>query len=223
MKKILLLEDDMALHETVCDFLISLDYDVTSCYDGEEARVQSYEHNYDLLLLDVNVPKLNGFELLNEIRKSENKTPAIFITSLNGMADLEDGYESGCDDYIKKPFALKELQLRVEAILKREFYHKKSAVIELGDGLSFDMTNDTLKKDEKVVALANKEVQLLKLFLQHQNTLVSHEMIETTLWEYDEVFSPTAVRTYIKTLRQIVGKEKIVSIKKSGYKFIAEL
>ena len=221
MKKILLLEDDMALHETVRDFLMSLDYEVSSCYDGKEARIKSYEQHYDLLLLDVNVPKLNGFELLHEIRDSDNKTPAIFITSLNGIADLEDGYESGCDDYIKKPFALKELQLRIETLLKREFYHQKSEMLQISKECSFDMTNDTLLKNGVVVSLANKELQLLKLFLKHQNALVSHEMIENKLWEYDEVFSPTAIRTYIKTLRQIVGKDTIVSIKKSGYKFIS--
>lgn len=223
MKKILLLEDDMALHETIKDFLESLEYEVMSAYEGLDAKTKAYEHNFDLLLLDVNVPNLDGFKLLEEIREYENNTPAIFITSLNTIIDLEIGYQSGCDDYIKKPFALKELQLRVETLVKREFYHEKSDRVHLGSNINFDTKTDTLLVDDIPVILANKEIQLLKLFLQHQNELVSHEMIENTLWEYDEVISSSSVRTYIKNLRASIGKEKIVSIKKSGYKFISKL
>lgn len=223
MKKILLLEDDMALHETIKDFLESLEYEVMSAYEGLDAKTKAYEHNFDLLLLDVNVPNLDGFKLLEEIREYENNTPAIFITSLNTIIDLEIGYQSGCDDYIKKPFALKELQLRVETLVKREFYHEKSDRVHLGSNINFDTKTDTLLVDDIPVILANKEIQLLKLFLQHQNELVSHEMIENTLWEYDEVISSSSVRTYIKNIRASIGKEKIVSIKKSGYKFISKL
>lgn len=223
MKKILLLEDDMALHETIKDFLESLEYEVMSAYEGLDAKTKAYEHNFDLLLLDVNVPNLDGFKLLEEIREYGNNTPAMFITSLNTIIDLEIGYQSGCDDYIKKPFALKELQLRVETLVKREFYHEKSDRVHLGSNINFDTKTDTLLVDDIPVILANKEIQLLKLFLQHQNELVSHEMIENTLWEYDEVISSSSVRTYIKNLRASIGKEKIVSIKKSGYKFISKL
>ena len=222
MKKILLLEDDVALHETLRDFLESLGYEVMSSYDGEDARDKIYEHNFDLLLLDVNVPKLNGFELLEVVRKEADATPAIFITSLNGIADLEEGYESGCDDYIKKPFALKELQLRIETLLKREFYHHKEVFIELPNGYRFDPQNDTLLLDNTPVTLSEKERKLLKLFLQHPNRLVTHEMITQKLWEYDESISDGAVRTYIKNLRKMLGKETIVSLKKSGYQFILE-
>jgi DNA-binding response OmpR family regulator len=222
MKKILLLEDDMALHETIKDFLESLEYEVISTYDGFDAKNRVYEEKFDLLLLDVNVPNINGFELLNEIREYENTTPAIFITSLNSIIDLEIGYDSGCDDYIKKPFALKELQLRVETLLKREFFHEKSETIDLGVGIVFDMKTDVLLKNKETIVLANKEIKLLKLFLQHQNQLISHEKIENSLWDYDEVISPSSVRTYIKHLRVILGKDSIVSIKKSGYKFISK-
>ncbi|MFT7860673.1 MAG: response regulator transcription factor [Sulfurimonas sp.] len=220
MKKILLLEDDMALHETVKEFLESQGYEVVSSFDGVDASEKAYENNFDLLLLDVNVPKLSGFELLSEIRDRQNQTPAIFITSLGGIADLESGYDSGCDDYIKKPFALKELQLRVETLLKREFYHRPNETINLPNRCSFDTKHDTLKQNGVVLSLANKELKLLKLFLQHANELIDHEVIEEALWEYDEKSSQSAVRTYIKHLRQIFGKDSIVSIKKSGYKFI---
>lgn len=222
MKKILLLEDDVALHETLKDFLESVGYEVVGCFDGEDARDKLYEQNFDLLLLDVNVPKINGFELLELARSEADETPAIFITSLNAVADLEEGYARGCDDYIKKPFALKELQLRIESLLKREFYHQKSEHIALPNGYSFDTSSDMLLKNGIPEKLSDKERKLLKLFLQHQNQLVTHEVIEQRLWEYDEQISDGALRTYIKNLRKLLGKETIVSLKKSGYKFILE-
>ena len=220
MKKILLLEDDVALHETLKDFLESLGYEVVGSYDGEDALEKVYEKRFDLLLLDVNVPKIRGFELLEQIRQANDNTPAIFITSLSGIADLESGYESGCDDYIKKPFALKELQLRIETILKREFFHPPSDTIALPNGFVFDPSSELLTKEGEHITLSSKERALLKLFLQHANHLVTHEMIEQRLWEYDESMSEGAVRTYIKNLRKLFGKQSIVSIKKSGYEFI---
>jgi DNA-binding response OmpR family regulator len=220
MKKILLLEDDVALHETIKDYLESLNYVVISSFDGDDSRIKVYENNFDLFLFDVNVPNLNGFELLQEIRANQNLTPTIFITSLNGIVDLENGYDSGCDDYIKKPFALKELQLRIETILKREFYHHKSDFIKIDENIFFDMTKERLLIDNNEIQLASKVLKLLKLFLQNKNMILNHEKIENNLWEYGEETSNNAIRTYIKEIRKLIGKEKIVSLKKSGYKFI---
>ena len=123
-KRILLLEDDMALSETVVDYLENLNYEVTTVYDGNSAMDEIYENSFDLLLLDVNVPDINGFEILKNARAQNITTPSIFITSLNSIVDLEHGFESGCDDYIRKPFSLKELKLRVETILKGNFFIK---------------------------------------------------------------------------------------------------
>jgi DNA-binding response OmpR family regulator len=219
MKRLLLLEDDMALNETVCDYFESLDYEITPTYTGNDALSLIYEKNFDLLLLDVNVPDINGFDILKSVREQNITTPAIFITSLNSMENLEDGYESGCDDYIKKPFALKELLLRVETLLKREFYHTNSHKTQIDNHISFDTKSDVLLIDKKEVQISNKEVKLLKYFLQHQDELLSHEAIYSVIWEYDEEISESALRTYIKNLRKHLGKEKIVSIKKYGYRF----
>ena len=220
-KKILLLEDDIVLNETIVSYFEDLDanFEIIPTYDGYSAQELIYENNFDLLLLDVNVPQLNGFELLKEIRLNNVTTPAIFITSLNSVLDLENAYESGCDDYIRKPFVLKELLLRVETILKREFFHQKDDIIEISKGISYHTNSNLLNINNKNIQLNNKDSKLLKLFLQHQNQLITHETIYATLWEYDEVFSESALRTYIKNLRKYLGKEKIVSIKKSGYRF----
>ncbi len=221
--RILLLEDDITLNETVNEYLEELGYLVDSVEDGDEALEKMYENSYDIFLLDVKVPSLNGFDLLKEARKRGIQTPAIFITSLNSVDDLSQGYESGCDDYIRKPFALKELEVRVESILKRDFFHKNhSDRVEIDAHCYYDIHNNTLYIDNEEQNLNKKEAKLLKLFLRHQEEVLSHEKIYDTLWDYDETYSEASLRTYIKNIRKLLGKEKIVSIKKQGYKFTKE-
>ncbi len=218
-KRILLLEDDIVLSQTVVEYFEDLDYDITPVYDGYSAQDILYENSFDLLLLDVNVPDINGFEILKNAREQGVTTPAIFITSLNAMVDLEEGYDSGCDDYIRKPFALKELLIRVETLLKREFFHQNDDKIEISEGIFYDASSNILSINDEIVQLNNKDAKLLKLFLQNQDQLITHETIYNTLWGYDEDISESALRTYIKNLRKYLGKEKIVSIKKLGYRF----
>ena len=219
VSKILFLEDDTNLNETVTEFLEESGYEVDSVYDGDEAEAKMYENSYDLFLLDVNVPGINGFELLKSSRESDNKTPAIFLTSLNSINDVSDGYESGCDDYIRKPFELKELLLRVQTLIKREFFHSKKENIKVTENIEYDITTNSLHVEGKEVQLQNKEATLLKLFLQRREEVISHEVILDTLWGYDDVASDDALRTYIKRLRKIIGKERIISVKRLGYKF----
>ncbi len=218
--RILLLEDDTILNETICDFLDSKGYFVESVYDGSEAQDKLYEARYDILLFDVNVPEINGFNLLKEARVNGVVAPAIFITSLDSVDDLEKGFNSGCDDYIRKPFELKELQIRIETLLRREFYHEVHSIVEITPNISYDIDNNDLIINEKHITLGNKEAKLLKLFMQHIGEIISHERIYEQLWDYDEESSDTALRTYIKNLRKLVGKDSIDSIKKQGYKFI---
>ena len=222
MSKILLLEDDANLNETVTEFLSEEGYEVVSVYDGYEAQEKLYESKYDLLLLDVNTPGINGFDLLKEARESNVLAPAIFITSLDSVDDLEKGFESGCDDYIRKPFVLKELKIRVEMLLKRSFFHESKETIEISETIKYDIKNNELIINDETVSLGHKESMLLKLFMKTEGEVVAHERIYEHLWDYDEEPSDTALRTYIKNLRKMIGKEKIVSIKKQGYKFITE-
>lgn len=219
MKKILLLEDDINLSETVEEFLREEGFEVEAVYDGQSAEDSIYERAYDLFLLDVNVPSPNGFELLRSSRDQGKTTPAIFITSLNSTDDLSKGFESGCDDYIRKPFALQELLLRINNILKRNFYHNPNETLKVDENLSYDVKADELLDKGNKVALHNKEKLLLKLFLQHANEQISHEVIYQHLWGFDEDPSDDALRTYIKNLRKVIGKERIVSIKRYGYKY----
>jgi len=222
MSKILLLEDDANLNETVTEFLKEKGYEVVSVYDGHEAQEKLYESKYDLLLLDVNTPGINGFDLLKEARESDVLAPAIFITSLSSVEDLEKGFKSGCDDYIRKPFSLKELHIRVETLIKRGFYHEVKELIAISKNIVYDIKNNELIIDGKTVSLGHKESMLLKLFMKNESEVIAHERIYEHLWDYNEEPSDTALRTYIKNLRKIIGKERIVSIKKQGYKFTTE-
>ena len=147
--------------------------------------------------------------------------PAIFITSLNSMDSLEEGFSSGCDDYIRKPFELKELLIRVQTILKREFSHK-SELVNISSTITFNPISNELKENGIEIKLNLKELKLLKFFLQHPNELLIHDRIYDYVWDYDEEYSDNSLRTYIKNLRKILGKDKIVSLKKLGYRFNQE-
>lgn len=219
-KKILLLEDDEILNETITEYLEDNNFEVTSVSDGYDAYDKIYENSYDLLLLDVKVPSIGGFDMLKELRDKGVTTAAIFVTSLNSIDDLTKGYDSGCDDYIKKPFELKELLIRVDALLKRDFFHTSNEKLEIDKNIQYDIDANILFVDGEEQSLNNKETKLLKLFLQNSNQVLPHEMIYDSLWNFDETYSESALRTYIKNLRKLLGKEKIVSLKKQGYKFI---
>ena len=216
--KLLLLEDDLNLSETVCEYLEDQGFDVICVYDGDDAISAVYENSFDLLLLDVNVPNKNGFQVLKEIREQSNNVPAIFTTSLNSMDSLEEGYLSGCDDYIRKPFELRELLFRIQTILKREFSNKND-VINITPEITFNSISNELKCNGEEIKLNLKELKLLKFFLQHPNELLIHDRIYDYVWDYDEEYSDNSLRTYIKNLRKILGKDKIVSLKKLGYRF----
>jgi len=216
---ILLLEDDLQLSDTVKQFLEFKGYEVYCAYDGLQAQDIVYEKSIDLMLLDVKVPHLNGFEFLKQVRSEGKELPVIFITSLNSVEDVEQGFALGCDDYIRKPFALKELLVRIESLLKRT-YGTHDEKVELAPGLLFDTKELRLLQNDKRIPLKTKELKLLALFLKHPNELLNYEKINETLWDYDEEPSAGSLRTYIKTLRSAIGKERIETIKNMGYRFV---
>lgn len=218
--KIFLLEDDVTLGDTIADFLQEEGFALSRAYTGEEAEDILYAERFDLLLMDVNVPGINGFEILSELRARDIVTPAIYVTSLDGLDDLETGYASGADDYLRKPFALKELLLRIQTLLRRTFAAEHRQRVKLPGGATFDPVDSEVNKGGQSVALQPKELELLKLFIANPGSVVPHEKIYETLWGYDETPSESALRTYIKNLRKVIGKESIVSIKRYGYKYL---
>ena len=220
MTQILLVEDDETLSELISEYLSEQGYDVTVRADAKAALDTAYERNFDILILDVKLPKGDGFSLLRELRRLGNDTPAIFTTSLNTLQDLEIGYKSGCDDYLKKPYELKELLLRIQILLKRKFSHVNDEFIELNDGYKFYPSSKTLRQNGQIVSLSNKESELLALFLENKNTLISKETIFDKIWNYGEEPSELSLRVYVKNLRRILGKDAIINRRGDGYIYV---
>ena len=220
MTQILLVEDDETLSELISEYLSEQGYDVTVCADAKAALDTAYERNFDILILDVKLPKGDGFSLLRELRRLGDDTPAIFTTSLNALQDLEIGYKSGCDDYLKKPYELKELLLRIQILIKRKFSHVNDEFIELNDGYKFYPSSKTLRQNGQIVNLSNKESELLALFLENKNALLSKEAIFEKIWNYGEEPSELSLRVYVKNLRRILGKDAIVNRRGDGYIYV---
>lgn len=217
-KRVFLLEDDLQLNDTIKQFLEHQGYEVVVAYDALEAKEKLYEKQVDLMLLDIKVPFQNGIDLLAELREGGNKTPAIFITSLHSVEDVTRGFDAGCDDYIRKPFALKELQVRIESHLKRQF-DTHDTLVDLGNSINFDTKEYKLTKKDKTLALKTKEAKLLALFLTRRAEVLSYETIFATLWDYEDEPSGASLRTYIYTLRHYLGKDSIETVKNIGYRF----
>ena len=220
MTQILLVEDDETLSELISEYLSEQGYDVIVRADAKAALDTAYERNFDILILDVKLPKGDGFSLLRELRRLGDDTPAIFTTSLNALQDLEIGYKSGCDDYLKKPYELKELLLRIQILLKRKFSHVNDEFIELNDGYKFYPSSKTLRQNGQIVNLSNKESELLALFLENKNALLSKETIFEKIWNYGEEPSELSLRVYVKNLRRILGKDAIINRRGDGYIYV---
>jgi DNA-binding response OmpR family regulator len=215
MIKLLIVEDDILFAQTLEDFLSEEGFHVTLCHNGTEAETYCYENRYDLLLLDINMPGLSGLELLDALRKSENKTPAIYLTSYKDKETLLKGFETGADDYLKKPIDLDELLMRIYALLKRT--SKRLSRVNIGK-FSYDRSQQILFEKEKHFPLSKKLTSLLDILTEDPNSVVSKEKIKEHLWEWDENPSDGALRVYINELKKILGKEHIENIKGIGYR-----
>ena len=216
--KILLLEDDLILNEIIEEHLISQKHEITTVFTGLEAQDLLYSQRFDLLLLDVNVPILNGFELLKDLRQKEIYTPAIFLTSLNQIDDIEKGFKSGCDDYLKKPFELKELDLRINNI-KRLFNIENEDLIQISKDTYLDKKNLLIKKENEQIHLAKKECEVLEYLINNSSKIVSIEELSLNVWAYEEAPISSTIRTYIKNLRRVLGEEFIINLRGVGYRF----
>jgi len=215
-RKLLLLEDDDLFAQTLVDFLKESNFDIDIAKDGEDALSEVYENHYDLYLFDINVPKLNGIELLKILREKNIKTPTIFLTSYNDDETLKKCFVYGCDDFLRKPFKVSELLLRIKAILKRTI--RVENIINIGQACYYDFDNRVVYKENKELPLPLKVIQLLELFIEYNDKTITTDEIIDRLWSDYEEHSEGSVRLYITKVRNIVGKAKIINIKKVGYK-----
>jgi len=216
--KILLLEDDLILSEVITEHLEYYNYDVTPIYNGIDAENLLFEEKFDLLLLDVNVPLLNGFELLKSLRDTGNNTPTIFITSLNSSQNLLEGFELGADDYLKKPFEMVELKARIDNI-KRHFKIDDDRILRIKENVSYEFDRQIILLDGKKIQLSKKEGEFLAYFLHNRGKLLSADELMVNVWSYDTAPSSATLRTYIKNLRKVLGEDVITTIRGVGYVF----
>ena len=177
-----------------------------------------YSEKFDLFLFYVNVPGITGFELLKNARQNDIKTPTIFLTSLNMVDDIEKGFVSGCDDYVKKPIELKELDIRINNI-KRLFNILPNEIMEISQNIYLDRLNLFIKINDKEIYIARKECEMLLYLINNYKKVVSIEELSINVWRYEDSPNPSTVRTYIKNLRKILGEKFITNIRGVGYKF----
>lgn len=218
MLKILLLEDDMILSEIIEEHLVAKGYEVVLAYDGESALDLACKDKFDLLLFDVNVPLIDGFEVLKSIRDIQNNTPAIFITSLTSPKDMQKAFGVGGDDYIKKPFELYELELRIENI-KKHFNLGDNNLIKIDKNITFDTVANMINTDENSIKLSPKESKLLEYLYNNSHKVISIDEICNNIYSYEDSPSEATIRTYIKNLRKALGSEFITNLKGVGYRF----
>lgn len=219
MNNILFVEDDELFGETIADFLGDNGFCVSLCPTVADALEQSYRRPFDLWLLDVRLPDESGLSLLSQLRDAGMQTPAIVLTSLDRPNDALDGFEAGCDDFLRKSCSSMELLARIKALLRRS-YRQASSIVQLGGELAFDTQSKTLTLQGKELQLSPKEAELAALLVRNMGSTVTLELIGTQLWGSDEESSYGAIRVYVTKLKKIFGKERLVNVKSIGYRLL---
>lgn len=217
LSRILLLEDDLLFGESIVDVLEEEGFEVILCRNGQAALDETYKNRFDLYLLDINVPLIDGLSLLQELRRANDTTPSIYLTSHQEMEILSHAFEVGADDYLKKPFNTDELLIRIHALLRRTKGKNRLCVGEL----CLDELHKSVSMGGEELPLSLKEYQLMALFIRNAGEVVTKEMIMDTLWSPSEMISDGAIRVYINRLKQEIGSDRIVNIRGLGYRLVS--
>lgn len=215
--KILLMEDDPVLGEIVADYLQAY-YEVDRAFDSAEAQRFIDEKSYDLFIFDINVPGKSGVALLEELRAFSDTTPAIIVTAYADTKHLKESFDAGAHDYIRKPFELEELKLRIEK--SRVLFHiEQDKPISLSKTLTYYPNQHRVQQGEESLSLRPKEAKILDYFIAHPHRLISQEELVQNIWGFDELPSDATLRSYIRNLREVIGSEKIVTQRGMGYRY----
>lgn len=223
--KLLLAEDDENLGLLLKEYLVAKGYDATLYPDGEAAYKGFMREHYDICILDIMMPKKDGFTLAKDIRIVNPDIPVIFLTAKNMKEDVLEGFKLGADDYITKPFSMEELIMRIEAILRRtsqENLSNSQPVFTLGV-YTFDTRKQTLAHGKEVVKLTTKESDLLKLLCQNANKILERNYALRSIWIDDNYFNARSMDVYITKLRKHLKDEpkvEIINVHGKGYKLI---
>lgn len=218
----LLAEDEIGLATIVKESLESRNFEVMLAQDGKEALAFYRRFPFDILVLDVMMPEMDGFSLTREIRLENKSVPIIMLTSKSQTADVVYGFKSGANDYLKKPFSIEELIVRIEALLDRPADHMENAPVSLGT-YTFDFNRQILQNADEEHQLTFMEAQLLQLLLQNKNEVVSRSVILNKIWGSDTFFNGRSLDVFITKMRRKLAADpnvKIINIRGYGYKII---
>lgn len=218
--RILIVDDDRRLCGIIKRGLMEEAYAVDAAYDGEEGEYFAEVNSYDLIILDIMMPKKDGLEVCRSLRRNGINTPVLMLTAKDTVDDKVKGLDSGADDYLVKPFAFNELLARVRALLRRDGMIK-SPEIKVGDLILNTLTRE-LRMGEKIIELTTKEYVILEYFMRHPNIVVTRTMIEEHAWDYDFDSFSNLVDVYIRRLRRKIDtddeKSMIQTVRGAGYR-----
>lgn len=226
-QKILLVEDDPCFGSVLKSYLELSDYDVTLCVNGNEGLEAFQKEKYDICLLDVMMPEMDGFTLGKKIREQDNAIPFVYITAKSLKEDVKQGYEIGADDYIVKPFDSEVLILKIKAILSRSKHEEtveKPKFIEIGEYI-FNTELRTITKNDEVIKLTPKEARLLELLYNYRDGLLSRDKALNEIWGTNDYFTARSMDVYVTKLRKYFkddDKIKIENVHGSGFRLIIE-
>lgn len=219
--KILIIEDEYSLADAIRECLEREHMDVTIVTNGFSGEEEALTNLYDLILLDIMLPKKNGFEILKTLKEEKIKTPIIILTAKSELDDKLNGLENGADDYITKPFHMKELLARVKIILKRSMNVEDTNNLMYGD-LILDLSTGKLKCNNMEVTINGKELNLMEILLLNKEHIIEKEVLTNKIWGYDSEAEYNNVEVYISFLRKKINllnsKVKIITVRGMGYK-----
>lgn len=221
--RILLAEHDKDLASITKNFLVSRGYPTVTCSDGEEALQHFRKERFDFVLLDVDVPVLNGYELAREIKKRNRDIPIVFMGTDKHQSEIIKGFNSGADDFIQRPFSMEELGLRIEAIGNRAKTHEKRQHIFTFGRFTLDTLHHVLIIDGYEKRLTTKELELLYLLCEYKNRVVERSLALQRVWSTDNYFNARNMDVYVGRLRRILRKDPSVYIENIhgiGYKLV---
>lgn len=217
---ILIIEDDINLSTVLADYLQNKGYVVATAPDGQEGWEMLMKNHYDLVLSDIMMPRMNGWQLLKSLRDSNNQVPLIFVTAKTDREDIIRGYNLGCDDYVTKPYSMDILICKIEAVLRRYKANQVNSEMEFDlNGVRFDAVRQTLGSHH----LSTRENELLLVLCQNMGKMVERNRILMSLWGSDTYFNSRSLSVYINHLRNYIGKDsivKILSVHGKGYKLV---
>lgn len=218
--RILIIEDEKSLRNILEKRLKEAGYSVDTCDNGEDGKDYIESTNYDAVLLDIMIPKLDGLTLLRYIRGKQNKTPVLLLTAKDSIEDRVKGLDYGADDYLIKPFSFDELLARLRVLMRRQF-NNVTNIFEIG-GLTLDTVARTVKRDGNIIDLSSKEFAILEYFIQNKETVLSRKQIEEHVWSYDYEGSSNVIDVYIRYLRKKIdeGYEKKLIHTVRGYGYV---